>query len=346
MTPDGFLSNHAGGILGGISSGQDVVCSVALKPTSSLRLPGRSVDLDGNAGRGRHHRPPRPLRRHPRHADRRGDGGAGADGPGAAPPRPVRRRRSVAAIPGVGRARRRPGFARHSSAPIDMNIPHCLPRCRGAARLDTIAPHTSPMEAQSMSKPLKVAIVGATGAVGEALLEILAERKFPFTELVALASERSAGEHGRFGGASYVVRDLATFDFAGVDIAFFSAGGSVSREHAPRVRRGRCGGDRQHLGLPLRRRRAAGGQPRSTRRRSRPPARHHRQPQLLDHADAGGAGADPPRGRHRAHQRRHLPVGVRRRALGDGGTGPADRGAAQLPGAPSRSASRCRSPST
>ncbi|MFA5530878.1 MAG: chorismate synthase [Thiohalomonadaceae bacterium] len=47
ITPQGFLSNHAGGVLGGISSGQDIVCSIALKPTSSLRIPGRSVDLAG-----------------------------------------------------------------------------------------------------------------------------------------------------------------------------------------------------------------------------------------------------------------------------------------------------------
>lgn len=47
MTPEGFLSNHAGGILGGISSGQDILASIALKPTSSLRLPGRSVDIHG-----------------------------------------------------------------------------------------------------------------------------------------------------------------------------------------------------------------------------------------------------------------------------------------------------------
>jgi chorismate synthase len=48
MTPEGFLSNHAGGILGGISSGQDIVVGIALKPTSSLRLPGRSIDILGN----------------------------------------------------------------------------------------------------------------------------------------------------------------------------------------------------------------------------------------------------------------------------------------------------------
>ena len=58
ITPEGFLSNNAGGILGGISSGQDIVASIALKPTSSLRLPGRSIDRHGNAcevvTKGRH----------------------------------------------------------------------------------------------------------------------------------------------------------------------------------------------------------------------------------------------------------------------------------------------------
>lgn len=49
ITPEGFLSNHAGGILGGISSGQNIVVHTAFKPTSSLRLPGRTVDIDGNA---------------------------------------------------------------------------------------------------------------------------------------------------------------------------------------------------------------------------------------------------------------------------------------------------------
>ena len=47
MTPEGFLSNNAGGVLGGISSGQDILVSIALKPTSSLRLPGRSIDVHG-----------------------------------------------------------------------------------------------------------------------------------------------------------------------------------------------------------------------------------------------------------------------------------------------------------
>ena len=87
----------------------------------------------------------------------------------------------------------------------------------------------------SKKSSYKVAMIGATGAVGETLLSILAEREFPISELVPLASERSAGEKIDFDGKQIVVRNLADYDFAGVDIAFFSAGGSVSREHAPRA---------------------------------------------------------------------------------------------------------------
>lgn len=85
-----------------------------------------------------------------------------------------------------------------------------------------------------MSKQYKVAVVGATGAVGEVMLSILAERKFPVSELVALASERSAGGEVKFGNREVVVQDLATFDPAGIDIALFSAGGSVSKQYAPK----------------------------------------------------------------------------------------------------------------
>jgi aspartate-semialdehyde dehydrogenase len=87
----------------------------------------------------------------------------------------------------------------------------------------------------SKKSSYKVAMVGATGAVGETLLAILAERDFPVSELVPLASERSAGGKVSFGGQEITVQLLDTYDFEGVDIAFFSAGGSVSREHAPRA---------------------------------------------------------------------------------------------------------------
>lgn len=86
-----------------------------------------------------------------------------------------------------------------------------------------------------MTKQYKVAMAGATGAVGETVLSILAERKFPVSELVPLASERSAGDKVEFTGKQITVRNLADYDFAGVDIAFFSAGGKVSRAHAPRA---------------------------------------------------------------------------------------------------------------
>ncbi|HEU0278157.1 MAG TPA: aspartate-semialdehyde dehydrogenase [Rhodanobacteraceae bacterium] len=87
----------------------------------------------------------------------------------------------------------------------------------------------------SKQERYNVAMVGATGAVGETLLSILEERNFPVAKLVPLASERSAGKLVKFAGKDVAVRDLAKYDFNGIDIAFFSAGGAVSREHAPRA---------------------------------------------------------------------------------------------------------------
>jgi aspartate-semialdehyde dehydrogenase len=87
----------------------------------------------------------------------------------------------------------------------------------------------------TMTAKYNVAMVGATGMVGEALLAILAERAFPVGELVALASARSAGGTVAFGDREVTVRDLVEHDFDGIDIAFFSAGSAVSRAHAPRA---------------------------------------------------------------------------------------------------------------
>jgi aspartate-semialdehyde dehydrogenase len=80
---------------------------------------------------------------------------------------------------------------------------------------------------------VNVAIVGATGAVGEVMLELLAERNFPVDNLVLLASENSAGTALQFKGKSIRVENLAAFDFSQTHIGLFSAGGSVSEKYAP-----------------------------------------------------------------------------------------------------------------
>lgn len=85
-----------------------------------------------------------------------------------------------------------------------------------------------------------VAIVGATGAVGEVMREILEERDFPVGTLYLLASSRSAGQRLPFKGANIVVEDLASFDFSKVQIGLFSAGGSISAEFAPKAAAAGC----------------------------------------------------------------------------------------------------------
>ena len=82
-------------------------------------------------------------------------------------------------------------------------------------------------------KAVNVAVVGATGAVGEAMIEILESRDFPVDQLFPLASSRSAGKSLRFKGKRYTVQDLSNFDFSQTPIALFSAGGDVSAEYAP-----------------------------------------------------------------------------------------------------------------
>ena len=77
-----------------------------------------------------------------------------------------------------------------------------------------------------------VAIVGATGIVGESFLDILAVRDFPLGEIYAIASDRSAGKTVRFGEKIIEIIDIASFDFSKVDIAFFSAGSEVSEMYA------------------------------------------------------------------------------------------------------------------
>ena len=84
-----------------------------------------------------------------------------------------------------------------------------------------------------MTKVYNVAVVGATGAVGEAMLSILEERQFPVGEVYALASSNSVGKRIAFKGVSLKVQDLATFDFSKAQIGLFSPGASISEKYAP-----------------------------------------------------------------------------------------------------------------
>ncbi|MEJ2508704.1 MAG: aspartate-semialdehyde dehydrogenase [Gammaproteobacteria bacterium] len=91
-----------------------------------------------------------------------------------------------------------------------------------------------------MSKTFDVAVVGATGAVGETMLSILEERDFPVGNIYPLASSRSAGSKIEFKGKQITVGDLGEFDFSKAQIGLFSAGGSVSAEYAPKAAAAGC----------------------------------------------------------------------------------------------------------
>ena len=92
----------------------------------------------------------------------------------------------------------------------------------------------------SQRTEFSVAVVGATGLVGEALIQVLEERGFPVAELQPLASNRSLGKSVTFRGKSHPVRELAGFDFSNTDIGLFSPGAEVSREYAPKATAAGC----------------------------------------------------------------------------------------------------------
>jgi aspartate-semialdehyde dehydrogenase len=84
-----------------------------------------------------------------------------------------------------------------------------------------------------MSRTFDVAVVGATGAVGQSIMEILNQRSFPVSRVYPLASERSVGEEIEFGRKKIAVENLANFDFSKVQIGLFSAGAEISAKYAP-----------------------------------------------------------------------------------------------------------------
>src|ERR1700755_2474494 len=91
-----------------------------------------------------------------------------------------------------------------------------------------------------MNKQPHVAVVGATGAVGVEMIKTLEKRNFPVGKRALLASERSAGKKLKFKGQAITVQELTKDSFKGIDIALFSAGGSISKEYAPIAAKAGC----------------------------------------------------------------------------------------------------------
>ena len=173
---------------------------------------------------------------------------------------------------------------------------------------------------------MNVAVVGATGAVGEVMISILEERRFPLSCLYPLASRRSAGREVEFRGRAHPVTPLEDFEFSKADIALFSAGSGVAGEYAPRAAAAGCAVVdnsscfRYEPDIPLV---VPEVNPRGPR--GLPGTGNRRQPELFDHPDGGGAQAPARQVRHRADQRRHLPGSFRHRSRGYRGAQRADR---------------------
>ena len=171
----------------------------------------------------------------------------------------------------------------------------------------------------------KVAVAGATGNVGREMLAILAERRFPVSEVVALASPASIGREVSFGDKTLKCRALEHYDFSDTDICLMSAGGAVSKEYSPRIGAQGLRRHRQFVGLADGPGRAAdrargqrgGGQ--GLRQEE-----HHRQPELLDRAARRGAEAAARPRDHQAGGGGDLPVGLGRRQGRHGRTVRAD----------------------
>src|ERR1700690_635239 len=103
----------------------------------------------------------------------------------------------------------------------------------GTGGCDWHVSKTSEATVRAMSKAYKVAIVGATGAVGVEFLRCFEERQFPISEIHLLASARSKGKKMPFAGRDIAVEELTEDSFQNIDIAFFSAGGSISKKYGP-----------------------------------------------------------------------------------------------------------------
>jgi len=114
---------------------------------------------------------------------------------------------------------------------------YTAPKSRAALarRVATRRPATSAVTVRAGKDPKgpRVVIAGITGAVGQEFIRVLTERNFPYSEMKMLASARSAGSKVEFDGATYIVEELTETSFDNVDIALFSAGGSISKKFGP-----------------------------------------------------------------------------------------------------------------
>ena len=167
----------------------------------------------------------------------------------------------------------------------------------------------------------RVAVVGATGNVGREMMMVLAERAFPIDEIGVVASARSHGSEVEFGdtGKMLKCRNIEHFDFAGWDIALFSAGGAVAKAYAPKAAAAGCvviDNSSHYPDGPRRAARRARGERRGCG--GLQGAQHHRQSELFDRAARRRAEAASRRGADQASRGRHLPVGL---GCGEGGDG-------------------------
>ena len=165
----------------------------------------------------------------------------------------------------------------------------------------------------------KVAVAGATGNVGREMLKILAERRFPVSEVVALASSRSIGKEVSFGDRILKCKALENYDFSTTDICLMSAGGAVSKEWSPKIGAQGCvvidnsSTWRMDPDVPLVVPEVNADAAKRLRQEE-----HHRQSQLLDRAARRRAEAAARQGAHQAGGGLDLSVGLRRRQGGDG----------------------------
>ena len=160
----------------------------------------------------------------------------------------------------------------------------------------------------------KVAVVGATGNVGREMLDILAERRFPADEVVALASARSIGTEVSFGDKVLKCKALENFDFSGTDICLMSAGGTVSKEWSPKIAAQGCvvidnsSAWRYDSNVPL-----IVPEVNADAIAGFSQTEHHRQSELLDGAARGRLEAVARQSQDQARRCRDLSIGFRRR---------------------------------